>query len=54
VFSIATPAAAEFGLESSVASFDMETLAAALGSIVRVDKHHCHSLGFCLVADKLL
>jgi len=54
VFDVTTPAAAAFGLGSSVAPFDMETLAAARGSIVRVDKHHRHSLGFCLVADKLL
>jgi hypothetical protein len=54
VFGVTTPATAEFGWGSAVAPFDMETPAAALGSIVRVDKHHCHTLGCCLVTDKLL
>jgi hypothetical protein len=54
VFGVTTPATAEFRLGSAVAPFDMETPAAALGSIGRVDKHHCHSQGCCLVTDKLL
>jgi len=49
---VTTLAAAEFGLV--VAPFDVETPAAALERIVRVDKYHCHSPGFCPVADKLL
>jgi hypothetical protein len=54
VFGVTTPTAAEFGLGSSVAPFYVEALAAALGGIVRVDKHHDHSLGLGLVTDKLL
>jgi len=54
VFGVITPAAAEFGLGSAITPFDMETLAAALGSMGRVDKHYSYSQGFCLVAYKPL